>query len=434
MNPLTKISKTFMIVIFICLAVQPIAGFAMEDVEVKDPWLKEWLDIMGEKLQRDVEWEEKWVGKTINASNIDQLKNLVEPVTYEVIKNMGGCLKIVPARFDWRPSPSYIKATKENMGKAYIDENGVLQNYISGLPFPKHNHDPLKMAWNRDRGDYQGDDWTVKGVRIYCTDAKGHGREVLVQYAKLKWAARTDIEPVPEIPGNSLGIFRTTRFNVFGPFDLKGLAMLLNKHLDASKGDEQWTYVPVMRRVRRMSVAQRCDSIAGTDLTWDDADIYEGEIAGVNEYKFIERKDMLVPRFNYPYPPDMKVNGLWVDNYRFCKRPVIVMEANSLIPNYCYTKRLWYIEPVSFRHFMATLYDRKQRLWKVHMTGVQRDMSDTNNPANTVNGINYIDIQSRHASPWLMDSKEKDPTYGPYQNSGFIPEEFSVEYLRKAGH
>jgi len=188
--------------------------------------------------------------------------------------------------------------------------------------------------------------------------------------------------------------------------------------------------------VRRMSAGQRCDSMAATDLAWEDADLYDGEVR-VNQYKFITKKDFLLPHTVYPYPESMKLKGFWVHGVPYSKRPCYIMEANSTIPDFCYTKRIWYVDPVSSRLYISTLYDRKGNLWKEHTTGISRTKPDPNNPKGAVNNpnmINYVDIIARHGSPWLYDAEKPGEPAGPYVNNNFKADEFSVEGIKKGVH
>jgi len=58
----------------------------------------------------------------------------------------------------------------------------------------------------------------------------------------------------------------------YDPPDLKGMSIFLIKHSDPQKADDQWIYLSALRRVRRISSAQKMDSFAGTDTTNDQND------------------------------------------------------------------------------------------------------------------------------------------------------------------
>ena len=84
------------------------------------------------------------------------------------------------------------------------------------------------------------------------------------------------------LEGSDGDLFRgEKRKNAFGvevdaPFDARGIALLTYRYKatdrprDQAKNDDTWVYVPTLRRVRRISTAQRTDAVSGTDFTFDD--------------------------------------------------------------------------------------------------------------------------------------------------------------------
>ena len=54
------------------------------------------------------------------------------------------------------------------------------------------------------------------------------------------------------------------------PKNIKDTAFLTWNYADESKEDAQWLYLPAMRKVRRISAADRGDYFLGTDLTYED--------------------------------------------------------------------------------------------------------------------------------------------------------------------
>jgi hypothetical protein len=428
--------KIYLALITITLLVLPLSSAKAEE-KTTDPLLEEWYDIIGFRFTPDLEWEKQWVGKKIDKTNVDQVKDLLPQIAYLAFKNWDNVYAYVePATTNWRPSPGFIQATKENLGKVTVDAEWpyILHDYVAGCPFPKHDNDPVKIAWNRDRGVYESDDFQYASVVFNVFDHKGRGRTVGADYNRLYWAYRTDLDPKPELPGNRSGIYRTTSLRVYWPFDINGINQLVTKYKDTHKREDVYLYVPTMRRVRRLSAAQRCDSLAGTDAAWDDADLYDGEVSQ-NDYNFIGIQDKLIwYDVEYPYPDTANWDGAYLSGLPFQKRPMIVMEANSNIPNFCYSKRIWYIDPVSFRHYNSTLFDRKGRLWKEQYIACSKSMKNPDNPENNPTAMTqFIDWQAQHASPWHYEPPEKGKKTGLFVNSGWDPILFTAEGIRRMG-
>lgn len=54
------------------------------------------------------------------------------------------------------------------------------------------------------------------------------------------------------------------------PNNVKGTAFLTWDYPEADRDDDQWLYLPAMRKVRRISASDRGDYFLGTDLTYED--------------------------------------------------------------------------------------------------------------------------------------------------------------------
>ncbi len=82
-------------------------------------------------------------GDEITASNVELVKELLEPVKYQQVVSLGRRLKVMPTTTDiMRLSPwQYIEATLRNRGQARFDSRGNVvsadgQPWIGGNPFP----------------------------------------------------------------------------------------------------------------------------------------------------------------------------------------------------------------------------------------------------------------------------------------------------------
>lgn len=66
------------------------------------------------------------------------------------------------------------------------------------------------------------------------------------------------------------------------PKNLKDTAFLTYDYPEADRDDDQWLYLPAMRKVRRISAAHRGDGFLGTDFTYED--IKKGSKVGIKEH------------------------------------------------------------------------------------------------------------------------------------------------------
>jgi outer membrane lipoprotein-sorting protein len=54
------------------------------------------------------------------------------------------------------------------------------------------------------------------------------------------------------------------------PADVKGTGFLTWNYEDESKDDDQWLYLPALKKVRRISSSKKADYFMGTDFTYSD--------------------------------------------------------------------------------------------------------------------------------------------------------------------
>jgi len=80
---------------------------------------------------------------TIDANNVDLVKDLLDPIQYLQIKDLGRVLQTMPQTRDiYRLNPyDYLEATFKNSGQAIFDADGNVrtkdgQPWIGGTPFP----------------------------------------------------------------------------------------------------------------------------------------------------------------------------------------------------------------------------------------------------------------------------------------------------------
>src|SRR5439155_17051650 len=84
---------------------------------------------------------------------------------------------------------------------------------------------------------------------------------------RLYYNGRLVVDPKPEMPNASGSRFQEFVGPILAPYDLKGVGLLTYRYIDPAKPDASFLYLPVLRRVRRLSTAQRSDAILGTDAT-----------------------------------------------------------------------------------------------------------------------------------------------------------------------
>ena len=76
------------------------------------------------------------------------------------------------------------------------------------------------------------------------------------------------------------------------PKNVEGTAFLTYDYTDPSQEDDQWLYIPAMRKVRRISSANRGDYFLGTDFTYYDMKHESDVEAGIYLWETLGREDV----------------------------------------------------------------------------------------------------------------------------------------------
>ena len=194
-------------------------------------------------------------------------------------------MEIGPSFKDYGPPPEYLAASAKYKGQPKIGPDESLENYNAGFAFDPASIDckgdpqaGVKHIWNFA---YQ---WDGDGSDThYFYSYWDRGEELPLYYEGTSKTIMLSHRVEPELVEKNNGdLFRgEKRVNAFGievdaPFDARGILVMSYRYKDSekptaqTKNDDTWVYVPTLRRVRRISTAQRTDAVSGTDFTFDD--------------------------------------------------------------------------------------------------------------------------------------------------------------------
>jgi hypothetical protein len=324
-------------------------------------------------------------GDLITRQNVEKIKDLASPGILWAVEN-GMDLTIVPYEKIDEP-PHYTAATEKYSSQVVLTEDNDIANWVAGRPFPNvDSSDPkaaTKMMYNFERTHYFTDDLNTRvpdaDTGNFYVDASGQRkykveRHFIVDWVRrIRFKGRLEHEPIPEIADNKDGVFAKQGFYpLIEPFDLKGVGSISYRYLDPSRQDDTWLYVPVIRRVRRMSSAQRSDALFGQDIDLDSFGGYAGQV-GWFDWKLLGEKPMLASFHGENLPPVVceKDGGMtYCENWEV--RPhVYIIEGEAKVPNYAYSKRVIFMDKeVQFIAY-ADMYDNAGELWKTVIQSIR---------------------------------------------------------------
>lgn len=236
-------------------------------------------------------------GDYITAANVDIVKELLPPITYKQVKEMGRRIRIVPTMRDVSKMfpTDYLEASLRNAGKARFDkDNNVVtldgKPWIGGSPFPEAKTAAeafanLTLSWGRHNNTtYAVRDWDI-----------GPDGKVGYQY-DFAWIEENTIARLggnPYLAGHEDKLrYQTVMFT--GPQDVKGTAYLSTWYADQRKFPDLVGYVPAFKRVRKFPTNQRFEPlVAGITLYLSDAWAAGDPMLTWGNFKLIERRPML---------------------------------------------------------------------------------------------------------------------------------------------
>jgi len=295
---------------------------------------------------------------------------------------------------DYLP-PHALQASRENMGKYVLDENdwivekdtGKRGQHIVGHPFPQIDPEGPKagekIVYNFFYTGYVGGsfiaylhvDYLRRSGYIRTTHGEMHN---LVMLGNPKSVAR----PNPD------HMEKYTLFVANSPYDIAGSAVMTWRYLDPQKQDNTFAFVPAIRRVRRMSSANRSDAMFGSDGAVDDAGGYDGKVTAM-EWKILRKQEALAPFPSaapgrlvkgeeggwlssedievtvYGYEKEGWQGAQWAPvNWLWVKIPVIILEMKPKDPYYNYGIQHLWVQTETWGTVFKTIHDKAGEYWK----------------------------------------------------------------------
>ena len=336
-----------------------------------------------EDVVQGVPFEE---GDTISFDELDKLKAYLPPEFWkhrEYFFYEGMQIEVGPFFRDYADAPAYREATEKYKGASSIGKDGALVGYVAGRPFPGEidcKGDPqagLTIIWNFMKR------WNGDGANAsYFYSYWDRGEQLPLYYEGTSKIIQLSNRPEPQYLATHGDIFKNEkRLSAYGievdaPFDARGILLMTYRYkasdasLDITKNDDTWVYLPDLRRVRRISSAQRTDAVAGTDFTFDDLVSFSG-IPPQYEWLCLGEQDTIAP-FNtavWAYPYDENHNfghyGLSYADDRWEVRHAWVIRFDPKNNDHPYAYKDIWIDQQTYEPMYSFAYDRKKELWKI---------------------------------------------------------------------
>ncbi len=309
----------------------------------------------------------------INAQNMDQYKDRLTAVTYELLRRYPSYrVDVYPTHRSVPLAEHQIKNAAINAVNARTSEGGLaLENAVPGVafPIPKTGYEAM---WNHLFGvsglldhefNTRYESWNVAsdGTPILATSGEVWGGSPLATSEKIN-----------QVVGPK-DVYGRIKVKYNAPARRSGEAILGQDAVNPLVQPRRaWQYLPGQRRVKLAPDIAYDTPNPGTagSSTYDDAGIFNGAMDRF-DFKLIGKKEMYIPyntyKMNYEKEPAKFVTAdhLNPDYLRWELHRVWVVEA-TLKPGkrHIYKTRIFYLDEDSWRAVASDQYDERGGLYR----------------------------------------------------------------------
>ena len=208
------------------------------------------------------------------------------------------------------------------------------------------------------------------------------------------------------------------------PYDSKGIVSMYFRMADGTR-DQIYTYIPAIRRVKRMSGANRSDPTLGSDTCMDDAGGWSGDNCSM-KWRYLGEQICLTPMTAWATErprhltrqsdgsylsdlgePDTQVG--WMDpdskgvpwellNVLWVPRRVWLLEATPLDPYYAYGKTDIYLDQKTLTAVLKTIYNKAMEYWRMAINPMPASDWGERRSFNSQGFSMGVDDRTHHAS------------------------------------
>jgi hypothetical protein len=327
-------------------------------------------------------------GDVITFDRLDSLKQYLPPEFWsnrDFFFYEGMRLEVGPFYRDYPPAAEYQAATEQFKGQARIGPDDSLENFTAGQPFPIDEIDckgdpqaGTKIIWDFDYA-WEGDGTFAHFFYSYWD----RGEQLPLYYEGTSRGISLAHRVEPKLLEKQNGdLFRKERrktafgIEVTAPFDARGINLMTYRYKESDKpraegkNDDTWVYLPTMRRVRRISAAQRTDAVSGTDFTLDDLRSFAG-IVPQYSWQCLGEMDIISPMNSkvraYPYNKEHNFGpyGLSYADDLWEVRRAVKVRMTPKNDDHPYHHKDIYLDKQTLAPLYSFAYDQKEELWKI---------------------------------------------------------------------
>ncbi|TDU28881.1 uncharacterized protein DUF1329 [Panacagrimonas perspica] len=315
-------------------------------------------------------------GDTISASNVEDAKELLDPFTYNQIKNQGRLIKIRPSERDLTKMypKKWLEVSIKNKGQAVFGPDGNVytkdgKTWIGGAPFPELKTGAealanMSLCWGKH--DYCG-----HAIRERSVSPAG---DVDYKYEFIKVELQITNRLDGTIFQNKKDLLRAHTFAFAAPAAQEGTSFLDIWHYDQRKFNDLYGYLPDFRRVRQFPTNQRFEPLI-PGVVWLLTDPWGAgdPMLTWGNFKIVERRPMLgpfqgnwsgsKPNWDHPTHGGKKGTQFFNAEWEMVPEMLVVDFEPTGYPRAPVSKKRAWIDARTGNYFNCGRYDRAGNPW-----------------------------------------------------------------------
>lgn len=398
-------------------------------------------------------------GDVITADNVEHVKDLLDPVAYTQVSQMGRRIRVRPqTKGVSKLFPhDFYQATLKNQGKAVLDDNGNVvvkgtgKPWIGGAPFvdPQNGLEAfanITLSWGRH------------DTSIYAVEDNDIGPNGDIEYQyQLAWCEKNTTALVshpdgPYLEGEEDKLrYQSVWFTY--PNDSKGTSFLNIWKYDQREFPDLFGYLPAFKRVRRFPTNQRFEPIVpGITFFLSDAWAAGDPMLTWGNYKVIGRGPFLGSQSGTwhgdqdNWSKDHLLHGgakglnFYEVDFEFCPE-VLVLEAEPTgYPRAPVSKKRVWLDLRNMAAIGYVTYDRRGELWRSFEIGFSQQtkgdkvqLEKNGHPAWSWSYVHAHDVQTNRFTRFNHAQSVKGGLKTQFDVEGAYEKYLTIQAIRRLG-
>jgi len=365
----------------------------------------------------------------IDYSNFTEYEARLSPGQIARLKrNKNFYMNVYPTHRNFDYPKEFHDKTAETRKTANIDSENMLQGFQGGIPFPIPQNG-VEAIWNIKKIYNADDSYKTQASRVVSPSGRIKKE---VNFSRVICFDENRL--YSDLPNPDKAVRKILSLYTY-PADKAGTGMLMINYIDDRRRDDQWLYIPTLRRVRRAPTLDGGSQFGGESTLDEFGYFFRGPINDWN-WKLLGRKEMYIPANAYsmfklgtPDKEECLPGDVNPKTLRYELRRVWTIEGTLKEGvNHPYSKRVIYADEDSWYAVASDSYDSRGNLWRRAEFYTYYDFCQD---YRIIVALFYLNLESGRYE--ILGGAVTEDTKLEIINTGMKPSEFTVQALRRGG-